>query len=128
MTADDLIVVGVWLAEIALLIVLALKPYRFTRNRLSVDAEGLNGQAVSPLYVFLPPLVLGFGPFVAQMAKHDGVNVWLHPALMMPFLAVPLGGLLVFQLILRAAFLRTARKAEKDRARRREAIGLDGPT
>ncbi len=128
MTAGDLVVVGVWLAEIALLIGIAWKPYRLSRNRLSVDMEGGNGQAVSPLYIFLPPLVLAAGPFVAQLAKHDGVNVWLHPALMMPLLAIHLTGFLVFQLILRTAFLRAARKAEADRARRLKALGLDGPT
>jgi hypothetical protein len=128
MTTGDLIVVGVWLAEIALLIGLAWTPYRLTRNRLSVDMEGVNGQAASPLYVFLPPVVLAVGPFVAQIVKHDGVNVWLHPALSMRGTAFMLVGFLVIQLVLRTAFLRAARRVEADRVRRLEAVGLDGPT
>lgn len=113
----DFVTIGLWIVAIAIMLWLAWEPWRQTRSMLSVDlSDGMAGRPVSPLHVFLLPLMVAVGPFFAQNVGHPGPNVWRTPHVLLPTAAVELAVLVVGQFFLRRNILAVVRKRRTARA------------
>jgi hypothetical protein len=120
MTRADLIPIALWLATIALMIGIAWEPWQRTRRMTGLELPGdVSGRVHSPLFVFAPVVAVTAMPFMAQLAPRPGVNVWLHPHLLMPFGAIiPLVVFVAAQMGLRTTFLHLAQRLEAEREQR----------
>jgi hypothetical protein len=128
MTSADLLIVAIWLATIALMVWLAWEPWRRTRRMIGLEVPGdESGRVRGPMFVFAPAVVLAAAPFAAQLARRPGVNVWLHPHLLMPIGLFVLAGFVGVQLTLRQTFLRLAEQRAVEREQRRALFDRGGP-
>jgi hypothetical protein len=95
----------------------AWAPWRQTRRQMSIDlSDDAIGRAVSPFYIFILPAVAAVGPFFAQIVRHDGVNVWRQPHVLLPQAAVALAVLVAFQAYLRGRILAAVRRHREAKA------------
>jgi hypothetical protein len=117
MTPGDKLAVGLWIAGIVAMLVLAWEPWRQGRRQGAIDlSDGAIGRAISPFYVFMLPLLVAVAPFVAQFVPRPGENIWRHPHLLMPMGAIELALLVVFQAYFRSQVLTALRRRREARA------------
>jgi hypothetical protein len=119
----DWLAVALWIAAIVGMLALAWEPWRRTRRQPSIDlSDDAVGRAVSPLYIFVLPAAVAVGPFFAQIVRHDGVNVWRQPHLLLPHALVGLAVFVAFQAYLRGRILAVVRKQREAKAQALAAL------
>jgi hypothetical protein len=124
MGAADWLVVGLWLAAIAFMVVMAWEPWRETRRQQSIDlSDEFVGRAVTPRYVFILPAFVAIAPFVAQLVPPTGtVNLWRHPHLLSPAGPLALIVLVAIQAVLCRSVLRAVRRQREAHERTRQTL------
>lgn len=120
----DWLVIVLWLAAIAFMVIMAWEPWRETRGHGAVDlSDDLVGRAVSPGYVFILPLLVAAAPFLAGVVPHGvGADAWRHPHRFAPMGPLALILIVAFQAYLCTRVLRSARLRRGALAEKRETF------
>jgi hypothetical protein len=117
MGAADWLVVGQWLAAVAVMAVFAWEPWRQTRRTaLAAPPVEAARRFVSPGYVFVLPLLV----LAAPLVPGSGV-LWAQPHLLLPGVAVALVALVAVQAVLCRRVLIGARRRYEALMQAREA-------
>jgi heme exporter protein D len=115
---EDLLLIVAWIATLTGTSAMAWTPWRVTAGVQGIDlSDTVIGRAVSPLHIFVAPVVVLLAPLVAFAAA--GTGPLAHRDALAASALIFLAALLVAQFVLRRALLKVAaqHRAKETRAR-----------
>ena len=130
MRPDDLLVIGAWIGTIGATFAMAWTPWRLTAGLHAVDlGDTAIGRAVSPLHVFVAPMLLLVAPLFVALAEARGLDGLTHPHVLARAALAALAAMaavLAAQFVLRRSLLKVAAERRAAEAQARTVLASAG--